>query len=705
MHKYFTRLFVSLAIVALSAVTEISAARVFTFTRDTIILTDTIVAPDPADTIQTPVVPGEESARRSRNNQPEAEPRRARQKIVVPGSQPLPDKSPRAAVPWYYEKQLQNPFTAAPNYLDTTLRGFHMYDYAAADGFLYAHKGNVGHAYRSMHFSPGFTPGLRLKEYDVYGRYLFHHDEIKFFRPSYVFTDMFYLTGSNREQLFYATHNQKFHETFHMGMHYRVINSPGHISRMGARNSNFYLNADYLSPDKRYQALGSFIINRLRNMENAGLKRPLDYEVNRDMDSVFLYRAEAWTRELSVNLHQYYQAGYFVKTEEGQEDRFINLGRLNHNFSYTRTAFVLDDKAPPYRFYPPPYLNPESTYDSTAVHRLENHLSWSNFPLTGGRGKFPLNVKLYLTHSINSVIQPMVRPQNAPERDTLNKFIHYYSRDNFNSLVQGAELQTDHTKLISMGGYANATIGGYHDKDIHTGAYLNLGKTNRNLNLHLLARYSRTEAPYFYSYMTVNAVQWENHFDKMNMANLQAKLTIPFLVLEGNYFLLDKYVYLGRDAVPVQNNNEVGLFSLGVYNDIKLGFLGLRNHILVQKASSDNFERFPLLTSYHSAYADFKLFDGALLNQMGFDFHFNTGYQAMSYMPYIRGFFIQDEHTLPDKYLLDVFWDGKISNARLFVKYQNILGLVMKNRVHYDIPFYPLPETTFKFGVSWMFFN
>jgi hypothetical protein len=658
--------------------------------NDSTILNDTLAPADTlTDTLDTP--------RRMRP------PRHA---ITVPGQIRQQDEDlPKSAIPWFSEDQLQNPFALKPNYIDTTLLGFQMYDYAAQGNDFYAQKGNVGHAHRLLMFNPELTPGFKLAEYNIYGKYFFRHDDLVYYRPRHVFSELFYLTGSNREQLFYGKHNQKLHETFHLGFQYRIVNSPGAVTRINGRNSSFYFTGDYLSPDSRYQALASVIVNRIRNMESGGLKNHLGYEQEQVRDSVFLYRAESWAREMSINLRHFYQTGFYGFPDTTGTLRFINLGRINHNFSYTRTAFVFDDKERLTPFYNNPRMDTLNTFDSTAVHRLENMVSWSNFPLEGVKSTFPFNFRLYLKHSINTIQQPDFRPDGAPVNDEENKRIYYHTRSTYNQMVQGFELQSDQRRILSFGGYANVTLGGYNDEDFHAGAFLNFGRVDRNYTLETMLRYSLTEAPYFYQNISVNNIRWENSFDKMQIVNLSARLRFPFVRLEGNYYLLDKMVYLGRDAVPVQNTTELGLFSLGAYSDLRAGWFGFRNHVLLQQPTSQNFERFPTLISYHSVSLNFSLFDNSLINHLGIDFHFNTAYRAMAYMPVVRGFYIQDQHTISDKYLVDVFWNGKISNARLFVKYQNILGLAFNNRIHYDIPFYPIPETMFKFGVSWMFFD
>jgi len=631
--------------------------------------------------------------------------RQRTREVISQPSYEEPDSLPRSAIKWFTEEQLQNPFALRPNYVDTTLLGMQMYDYAFKGHYFIAQKGNPGHVHRQLLFNPEMNPGLITGERSLYGNYFFTHENLKFYRPTHVFSELNYIIGADREQLFFGNHAQKLNDNLHMNFQYRLVNSPGAYSRLGARNSGVYLTADYLSPDRRYQVLGSVIHNRVRSQESGGLKNHLSFEAERVRDSVVMYRAESWGRETSVNLRHFYQTGFYSSDKIDNIDNFINLGRINHDFTYRRTSFVMNDSDNPHFFYPDEKLNPNNTFDSTVVYRVENLISWSNYPLGNRRSSIPFNFRIYLKHSLNTILQPAERPVGAPELDEERKRIYYYTRDRFTSIVQGVELQSDQRKFLSISGYANLTLGGYNDDDFHAGATMKFGKPDRKYRFEGMVRYSRMEAPYFFNKISVNEIRWRNDFSKIQIANARANLILPFLTIEGNYYLIDRAVYLGLEALPVQNNEEIGFFSLGAYSDIKAGPFGFRNHILFQQATSKNFENFPTVISYHSIFANFYLSDKALVNQAGFDFHFNTSYPAMAYMPYVRGFYIQNSYTNAEKFLVDVFWNAKVGNARLFIKYQNLLPLVFNIRPHYDIPFYPIPESLFKFGVSWMFFN
>ncbi|TVQ11792.1 MAG: hypothetical protein EA361_12115 [Bacteroidetes bacterium] len=710
MHKSFpwlyTLFFICFSIFCLTATPVYTNTHLhYAFRSDTII-TDTIIRPFenliqdtiPIDTIPLDTLPSAPDT---------AEPERPARRVTHP---PIREKEkidtlPATMVPWYTEEQLQNPFALRPQYADTTLLNHHHYDFATQEGLLFAQKGNIGHVHRRLYFSPDLSPGLKLNEYKLYGGYLFRHEDLRFYRPKHVFSELFYVIGDDREQLFSGKHNQKLHENLHMGFQYKIVNSPGAFTRIGARNSSFYFSGDYLSTNQRYQALASVIVNRVRNHESGGLEDHQAFELDDRSTFVNLERAESTFRDFSVNLRHFYQTGFYIASDTGDQTRFINLGRINHDFSYKRTAFLYNDNNPLYPHYDFPRIDSVITIDSTAIHRVENLISWSNFPLTSGRGTFPFNFKLYLKHSSYTIEQPDFIPEGADTLNEDNERIYYATKNSYNEWVQGIELQSDQRRFLSFGGHASITLGGYHDEDIHAGGFLNIGGAESRYNLSNRLTYALTEAPFFYNKLSVNNIRWENDFDKIQIINLSSRLTTPFITLEGNYYLLDRMVYLNEEALPVQNTTELGYFTLGAFSDLQFGWLGLRNHVVLQQGSSENFENYPSLVSYHSIYAHFGLSDRAMINKVGFDFYYNTGYNAMAWSPVARAFHLQNDHLMQDKFLVDVFWNAKVSNARLFLKYQNLLGLIPDIRHHYDIPFYPIPQSMFKFGVSWMFFN
>ena len=612
-------------------------------------------------------------------------------------------------VPWYTEEQLQSPFEAIPNLVDTSITGFQHYDFVYRSAFFFASKGNPGHITRSLKFDPDLDFGFQFSPYELFPGYRLKHENLRYYRPSHVFTDLLYVMGSEREQLFNALHNQKFHETLHAGFNYQLVNSPGFYTQTSSRNSNIYLNLDFQLPNKRYQALGSFISNRFENQEGGGLADRVAFEQDPNSDFVFLPDAQLRMRETAVNLHHFYQTGFYVEDHVGDsliEKRFINLGRINHEFSWQRQSFVFDDPQPPADFYGAEPFNSGSTYDSTMVNTIVNLVSWSNFPLQSGHGAFPLNFKIYLKHQVINIKQPLYQETIPGEGEAGTSEDEYpQEKDQFSQLIQGVELESDKTRFLSGRAFAKLTLGGYNDEDFGLGAFINLGRPGQQHHFSLQAAFYQQEVPYTFSRFSGNYISWENDFLKQQIGHASLLYQSGWLSLEGNYYLLTNMVYMGPDALPLQNPATFALLSAAVELRGGIGVFQTRHKVLYQYVGDQDFEQFPDLASYHSVYFDFSLFKKAMDLNLGFDLFYNTPYSPMGYMPVIRQFYVQKDYESDHVILADAFATIKVKRTRFFVKAQNLGSLIPEFPQVYAIPFYPLPGLAIKFGVSWMFFD
>lgn len=617
---------------------------------------------------------------------------------------------PASVVPWYTEEQLQSPFEALPNMIDTTITGFQLYDFVYRSDSFFANKGNPGHITRLLKFNPELGHGFQLYPQELFPGYRFKHENLCFYRPVHVFTDLFYVMGSEREQLFNALHNQKFHEALHAGFNYQLVNSPGFYTQTGTRNSNIYVTLDFQLPDKRYQALGSFISNRFENQEGGGLADRLAFEQDPNSDFVFLPDAKLQMRETAVNIHHFYQTGFYVGGSGDDtlaERRFINLGRINHEFSWRRESFVFDDPQAPASFYETEPFNSGSTYDSTLVNTIENLVSWSNFPLQSGRGRFPFNFKIYLKHQVINIKQPLYEDGEPVEEGGKAASTDLYPqlKDQFSQVVQGVELESDQTRFLSGKAFAHLTLGGYNDDDLGIGASITLGRPEQKHHFSAQAAFFQQAVPYTFSRFFGNYISWENDFSKQQIGHARLLYQSNWLSLEGNYYLLTNMAYMGPEALPLQNTSTFGLLSAGLGLKAGIGAFQTLHKVLFQYAGDLEFEQFPELVSYHSLFFDFSLFKKAMDMNLGFDIFYNAPYSPMGYMPVIRQFYAQDGYESNHVIMADAFATIKVKRTRFFLKAQNLTSFIPDFPQVYAIPFYPLPGFAIKFGVSWMFFD
>ncbi len=604
-------------------------------------------------------------------------------------------------VPWFTTEKLVNPF-CVENKADTTLNGFQRYDLYDSESLFWAGKGNIGHVARLLHFYPDMKPGFTLFANPLHPGYLLNLDDQKYYRPTHVFSELFYVTGSEREQLFHAMHNQRLHENVYAGVKYQTVNSPGAYSRLAARNAAIEFKVD-AEIGERYGVLGAFTMNRLINSESGGLKNHLHFEEDEVRDSVYLYSAESRYREVGFRIMQYFRAGFTFDKDTITDGRSVSLGTFYHEFSYQRRAFIFDENASPSKFfYKNEAFNSNLTFDSTLVHVVSNRLTWSSHRVNGRQDVFPLHFDLSAEHSIINVRQPLYDVQSVKSDDNEE---YLFERNRYAQLAYQGRVNTDPSRYLSFNARASYIMGGYNDKDLGLDGELALGGTGRAYRLAFLGTYAQREAPWFYNNFTGNYVSWDNDFRKTNTLRLGARIYTPMLSLEGNYYYLHRAVLMNTDAFPEQHSSGFPFYTASLSANINAGFFRSHHQLVYQYTGEQAFDSFPQLLSYHSLYADFVLFDDALHAHAGIDLRYNGPYRPMAYMPVAMQFYIQDEYKTDHVFLVDVFVNAKISRARLFVKLQNVLGLAFDMPQYYAIPFYPLPEGMFKFGVSWMFFD
>ncbi len=622
-------------------------------------------------------------------------------------------------VPWFTKEQLTSPFKVKPQYIDTTLTALQLYDYAYKnDAFFLANKGNVGHVNRNLYFDPDVNNVFSLFSDDYWSRYILSHSDLKFIRPIHVYSELNYVIGSEREQLFYAKHSQKINENSFMGFCYRVISSPGAYTRLGSRNNNLYGLYDYISNNEKYHLITTVNYSNIMNQESGGLIDHVAFEEDEVREDVFLFNAEFRKTDLEIVVNNFYRIGFDVssKTENenerindtinneqnsSNEIRRVNLGRIGHEFSFHRQSFVFEDRDAVYPFFDTDPHNESNTFDSTYVQVISNEIFWSNFPEKGGKFTFPLNFKIFLKHQYINLKFPLFSNSlktNNEEHYPVNKM--YY-----NQYTPGIELKSDHNRFLSFSGLARYTIGGYNSNDFLISGGVSLGRLNTSHYLQLNAYYREREVPYFFNYYNGNYHGWNNDFNKNRIANASVRYNYSGFNLTANYYILNNMVFMNEDIEPEQNPSTLSAFNFRAGTDHSFAGIGLRNDIVYQAIPVSGFEDFPSFMSYHSLFYGGSLFDDALFYQIGIDLNYNAPYYPSAYMPTVLQFYKQSEYRSQHNFLVDVFLNVKISHARIFLKYQNLGGFVYQEKPVYHIPYYPVPEAMFKFGVSWMFFN
>ncbi|MCK4701674.1 MAG: hypothetical protein KAT38_15115, partial [Bacteroidales bacterium] len=181
-----------------------------------------------------------------------------------------------------------------------------------------------------------------------------------------------------------------------------------------------------------------------------------------------------------------------------------------------------------------------------------------------------------------------------------------------------------------------------------------------------------------------------------------------FLDASFNYVLIDNYTYFDTAAYPAQINGLASILSLYLSKEFHLGKFHFLNKVLFQQTDHQDQIPLPLISVCNSTYFEhnfyFKLTQGHLLVQLGFDVYFNTPYNAMAYMPSTGQFYIQDQKELGNYPYFDAFLNIKLKRTRFFLMFDHVNSGFTGNN-YFSVLHYPLNQRTFKFGLSWTFYD
>ncbi len=442
--------------------------------------------------------------------------------------------------------------------------------------------------------------------------------------------------------------------------------------------------------------MGSFSLNRIINKESGGLINHLNFEEDAARDSVFLYSAESRYRDVGFNIHQYYRLDF------GNDDTLsgLNFGVIRHQFYYKRTAFLFDeDGSPTPVFYDQNPANPLFTVDSTLVHEIGNKIAWSNrMHNAHHEGQSPLFVEFSVSHKLVRIHQPLFNGELSVED-------YRFHKNRFAQMGYGVRLASDPGRLLSFDASANYIAGGYNNGDVDLGGNVRFNPGPGPPRLVFTGHYAEKKAPWFLHHFRGNYISWFNDFDKSRTLKMGVSFLSDFLDIEGNYYLMNRAFYMDANALPAQNEGSFPVLTAAISGNIDFSPFRSRHKLIYQHTGEDTFERFPSFASFHSLFADFRMFDDALHLNTGFDVRYNAPYKPMAYMPVVRQFYIQDDFESGHDLIVDVFVNARISRTRFFVKLEHFLGLFTDSPPVYQIPFYPVPQPTFVFGLSWMFFD
>lgn len=594
------------------------------------------------------------------------------------------------AVYTYQLNDFRNPYLNPFKYIDTSLTSFQFNNPSYKISPFITSLGNIGLPERNLYFKAPEISFFSTGNYYI-NSYMYNPNNDFYILSKNAFTELYYTNGSIREQIFRVIQALPIKKNFYLGANYLIVNSNGReFFRQKSANEHLSINSKFITKKNNYAIFASYIHNKIKFQENGGIKNDSLFENRSDKKentTYWLNSAETRYKESYVSVNQYYNYDKklpFNKTDSNYYEIKKNKLLITHNFQFKRSFRIYEDNEPLSGFYPNVYLNNEKTYDSTFCSAINNKI---NFAST-----------FFKKDSINDYIKI-----NLFAEHEYTQWKMYNVDTSYNGIMPGMAIQFNPLKKLILECEYKYILSGYCKNDYQID-FSTIKLFNKDKGLKFVFRNSNNEPEYIYNYYVSNHFIWQNNFVKQKFNSISLSYFSENVNSGFSMTKADDLLYFDVLARPKQLNIPAYILSLWVKTVFNFYNFTLCNNFMYNNVFNVDVLRYPAFQDAFEFSWGKKLFKSALLMQIGFDIAWNSSYKALSYMPATGIFYIQNDKKIGNYPYCDIFLNFKIKQARIFIKYQHFNNGWFSTP-YYDSPHYPSPESAFKLGISWYFYN
>ncbi len=611
--------------------------------------------------------------------------------------------------------------------LDTSILNFQNYSPIRQPERPTINLGALGLAARDMLFNPskaiGFDPGFHTLD-----AYLLTQDSLRYYRARAPFTDLYYVNGGGKDQLFKVIHSQNIKPNWNFGANYFRNGSENFYRNQKANHLNAAVFTWYESKNRRYNLLINGIFNTLKAQENGGV---IDDDLFNKKESLgktaFQTRLDASGKNTA--LHTWKQKNFFLRQSYyiGRIDtlkgdtlhRIVRpTQRVSHTFNYISDLYKFfrnekdqfNTNYAVFGAFPAGVVSNETflTGDSTTVKRYSNEFSYS-FYLRPRAAKFlknELKLDLGLQHDWYAYNQMPFRYTSAgtPIAE------QYGYKNNFQNLTLKVAPGYRFSDRVNLEGNFSQIFQGRNAGDFLYEANTTF-LLSKSVGRIILGAYLQNKSPeQIYEKLNYQYYKWRNNFDRTKISNLSFTYQNPKLrgSAKAEYYLLTNYLYFQESPVPVlvhpeQVGTNINLLKITLNKSFTLGKFNLDNYIVYQKTDFANVLRTPELYSYNSFYFANRFFK-VLYANIGFDVRYNSPFAAPSYAANINQFYNGPDIKFANYPVADVWLRANLKRASLLLKY-NYANQGLFSKGYFTTVHYPMQDALLTFGVSWKFYD
>lgn len=588
--------------------------------------------------------------------------------------------------------------------IDTALHNFQNYNPISQPQNPTMNLGSVGLPYRDMLFSPSKAIGFH-SGFHALDRYRLTIDSVRYYRAQSPYTELYYIDGGEKNELFRVTHTQNISPLWNIGGTYNRIGGKGFYANQNVDHLNASVFTWFETRNKRYMLLAATAINNIKVAENGSVSNTsLFYLPGEGASILEPVRLEGvgqnmprqhWKDE-AYFIKQFYYLGKRDSVSAGT--KLLPRQRISYALYYTDNYYrFFRNEIDAYGAFPviTGSASLTTTDDRTHVTRWGHDLAYSFYL----RGKSIGFVKNEVKVDVGVQYDQYDYRQGAYQIDFSNTTLKASSGYRFSDRVS---LQVD-LKQIIQGRQAGDFL--YDAK-----AKFLFSKASGQITL---GAYSQNKSPeQMFQRVDYQFHNWDLNFDKTKVNNFSLLYENPKYKLnaKAETFLINNYLFYQetanpRQIIPTQTSEDIHLLKLSVSKHFKLGRFHLDSYWAYQHSAKLDLLCTPALYTYNSLYYEFRLLK-VLLTNIGTDMRFNTPYQAPSYALNVGQFY---NNTAPVSFgtfpVFDVWVRGNLKRINFFFKYEYINQAGPFPDGYYTVNQYPMADSAFKMGISWKFYN
>ncbi|MEQ9424566.1 MAG: putative porin [Cyclobacteriaceae bacterium] len=598
--------------------------------------------------------------------------------VSIDGTAQLLDDSTKVvygafSTKYFHESDIK--FNTKKQYsLDTSLATVHKVDWRRKNNYRYQDLGNFASALYPTFYQFPTTIGATAG-YNAYNLYAPEPNEIRYYETRSPFIELNLIFAKQGRSMGDFTFARNIKEKWNVGFNFRKIEADKQIgaqSLRGDRNIrglyyDFFMS--YGSANDRYYALG--YVSRFSHsvFETGGIAvgeaDTLRSDLFRYRDSDINLRT-AKSKDFRLNYHLYHQ---YKIAEFSQIYHSIRRSKQENSFSDFRIGSNTD-------FYPTPLIDVDSTQDKSNFIYLENEI--------GLKGR----------------VGPLFYLGYLKRRDIDHTYRYFKAFEKTSETYFGFNARFDFSETVKLGGDAEFLQNG----NFKANAFLETPLVEAGYHA---AQY---EPSNLQKSFLGNHFEWHNSFDPTVAFEIYGNLKYSndFISIKpgGSFTTIDNYIYYDTLTVPKQVGSAANITGVNLNVAAKLP---LHFHVNADAKYSEVLGdgafalRIPKIFVVGGVFYDNFIFNNYMQVRVGIDVYYRSAHFANAYDPISQQFHLQDEIELQSYYAADFYFNTKINNLMIFLKYNHIN---MPNFDGYFVtPNYPGLQRMLDIGFKWRWFD